>query len=313
MPVRNFQYFMMTVPNLEVGRRFYADFGLDTKERSGRIICSCYGRNQDQVVLVEGEHKRLHHLCFGAAEADMKGISDALNQSGDAEQVDSPKEAESGDGIWLRDFDGMLTNIRVANETPSGDGLTPTFNLPNHINRLGRRSELVENVSIHPRRLGHVVAFTSDPVRKVKLYNEVFGLRVSDYIADFLFFLYTPTGSDHHIVGFAKSKNYGLQHAGFEVGSTDEVAIGGGQMIMKGYTPAWGPGRHAPGSNVFFYTRDPWKGIVEYYTDMDYIPAGASWEAIDWFPRRDSSTIWGTPQPSDFPTNFEVVGNMSKG
>jgi hypothetical protein len=88
------------------------------------------------------------------------------------------------------------------------------------------------------------------------------------------------------------------------LGGADEVGMGGRQMIDRGYIHVWGPGRHGPGSNLYFYMRDPWNSIIEYFADMDYIPAGTNWQAVDWA-TKEETVIWGTDEPKDFPTNFE--------
>ena len=304
MPVRNLQYYAQTVPDLEVGRKFFNDFGLETAERDGMVVCRCAGRDQDQVVLIEGKRKRLHHVSFGARAGDMDGLRSRLEAAG-AEFADAPEHFGQG-GIWFRDMDGMLTNIQAAEPAPWDEGLAPDFNTPTRHPRLGERTALIEDPPVRPRRLGHVVLFARDAAGKRKFYADVMGLALADSVADFLHFMYAPTGSDHHIVAFAKSGGYGLQHAGFEVGSTDEVGMGGRQMVDKGYIASWGPGRHGPGSNVFFYMRDPWNGIVEYFADMDFIPEGADWNAENWA-SKESTVVWGTSEPKDFPTNFEIL------
>jgi catechol-2,3-dioxygenase len=83
----------------------------------------------------------------------------------------------------------MLTNIRVAEEAPWQDGLSPTFNTPANRQRLGSRTELIEDPPVRPRRLGHVVLFTKDAVAKQKFYIDVLGMKLADRVADFLHFL----------------------------------------------------------------------------------------------------------------------------
>jgi hypothetical protein len=54
----------LQIPDLETGRQFYADFGLDVTERGNTLVVRCAGRDQDQVVLTEGPRKRLSHVVF---------------------------------------------------------------------------------------------------------------------------------------------------------------------------------------------------------------------------------------------------------
>lgn len=303
MPIRNLQYYAVTVPDLEVGKKFYTDFGLELSAHNEDMLTfRCFGRDQDQLFLIKGETKKFHHICFGCAPEDIDTIRQRLVEEG-AELVDAP-EHFSNEGLWFRDFEGGLTRIMVADEAPCEDGLTPTFNRPATKPRIDERLELVGDPPVRPRKVGHVVLFTTDIERKVEFYSSVFDMKLADGISHFLRFMYCSTGSDHHVVAFAKSGGIGIQHTGFEVGSADEAAMGGRQMGDKGHTLTWGPGRHGPGSNAYFYMRDPWNGMVEYFADMDYIPAESDWEPGIW--EKEDTIVWGTIEPSDFPTNYEL-------
>jgi hypothetical protein len=66
--------YALTVPDAEAGKRFYSTFGLIPAERDNVTILRCEGRDQDQVFLVEGKRKQLHHLRFGADEAGLANI-----------------------------------------------------------------------------------------------------------------------------------------------------------------------------------------------------------------------------------------------
>ena len=71
MTIRSLQHVALAVPDPAKGRKFYTDFGLDAREDGKSIAMRCFGRDQDQVVLVEGPKKRLHHVCFGATPAGL--------------------------------------------------------------------------------------------------------------------------------------------------------------------------------------------------------------------------------------------------
>lgn len=303
MTIRTIHHFSMTVPDLEVARAFYEDFGLETFYRDDTLVCRCYGRDQDQVILTQGQRKRLSYVSFGTDEASLAAIRKRLEKSG-IELVDAPKNVP-GDGIWFRDFDGMLTNIKAAEEAPWDTAPRVTFNTPDNRQARTGRTELMDEKPIKPRRMGHVVLFSTDPNRKVAFYNEMFEMRLSDRVAAFLSFLHSSAGSDHHIVAFGKSTTYGLHHVGFDVGTSDEVGAAARQMVDKGYIPGWGPGRHFVGSNTFAYIRDPWNSMHEYFADMDYIGPDAGWDAQDWV-QLGTRSIWGDAEPLDFGKNFET-------
>ena len=306
MPVRNLQYVAMQVPDLDVGRRFYTDFGLEAQKRGNDLILKCVGRNQDQLKLLEGSKKRLHHICFGTVEAEIKSLQAAIEKVG-FHIIDSPSEVADGSGIWWRDFEDMLFNIRVAVDVPPAIGADYITN--DHLNkrRVGRLHEFFEWPQIHPRRLGHVVVFTSDLKRKTQLFETVLGFALSDSIGPFMDFHRLLAGGDHHVIAFVQSHAPGLQHVAFEVANSDEVHYGGQRMLDKGYIDAWGPGRHAgPGSNLFHYLRDPWSSCVEYFADIDYIPEGINWEPRRYKPG-ELPDFWGPSVPKSFNVNFEAI------
>lgn len=309
MPVRSLQYVAMCVPDLEVGRRFYTDFGLEAEERGDNLILRCQGREQDQLRLLEGSPKQLHHVCFGTREDELPQLQTALENSG-ARIVDAPAETihsnGGGEGIWWRDFEEMLFNVRAAEDTPWDTEIDYKVNTPGEKNRIGRRHEFFDYPQIRPRRLGHTVLFTTDLKRKRRDF-EAIGFRLADSIGEFMDFYYLATGSDHHVLGFVISHSPALQHVAFEVAGADEVHFGGRRMMDKGYIDAWGPGRHAgPGSNLFHYLRDPWSSCIEYFADIDYIPEGTNWEPEVYGP--DSyPDFWGPSVPRQFNTNFEKI------
>src|SRR5262249_16628012 len=152
--------------------------------------------------------------------------------------------------------------------------------------------------------LGHVLFFTPDPEAAERFYTGVLGFRVSDRVPGLLSFLRCST--DHHNLAFAKSSRRGFHHASYEVGSFDEVGMGGMWMRAQGWEPAWGMGRHAIGSNVFYYIRDPWGSYAEYFHDIDCIPEDAAWEPRDW-EAKYALYCWGPDVPPDFIENKEAA------
>ena len=311
MAVTNLQHFALTVPDPAVGRDFYQAAGLDAIERGDQIAMRCAGRDQDQVLLVEGPSRRLHHFSFGTTEEGLAAVSRAAEAMGVIRR-DAPNETALP-GLWLEDSDGILVNVRVAEPAPSlggpvalGDPERWQVNCPGHYDRRGSRGAIERDAEVLPRRLGHVLQFTGDTAAKTKFYTDVLGMRLADHVGDALAWFYCQGGSDHHVIAFGKSDGPGFHHASFEMANIDHIGVGAQRLLDKGYQNGWGLGRHVIGSNYFHYVRDPWNGLIEFFSDIDYIPDGMEWPAKDW-PEQDSLYLWGPGVPEDFIVNYETA------
>ncbi len=311
MSVTSLQHVALAVPDPEAGKSFYTDFRLEAQVRGNQIAMRCPGGDRDQVILIEGAKRKLHHICLGTAADQLAGIQEKAEKSG-ARLVDAPGETP-GEGIWFADPDGILINIRVADAATPAGGPNPSsaeaplkINSPGHFERLGVRAAPERGRACKPLRLGHMLQFTPNFAGKLDFYTDVLGFRLADKVGAGAAWLYCDGGSDHHVMAFAATGATGLHHLSFEFANIDEVGQGAKQLIEKGHRNGWGFGRHVIGSNYFHYVRDPWNSLVEFYCDMDYIPAGADWEVRDW-PEEDMLYAWGPDLPDDFLTNFEAV------
>ena len=311
MAVTNLQHVGLAVPDIQIGLDFYGDAGLETYARDGMGVVGCQGRSQDQLRLIEGARKKLHHLCFGTTEAGLASIRANLESNG-VQLLDAPNESPD-EGLWVRDPDGIYVNIKIADAAPSFGGPDalgnqadwPT-NTPGHFERRGLRAAPPRDIAVNPRRLGHVLQFTPDVDRKIDFYTRMLGMRVADRVGEMIAFMYLQGGSDHHVVALAKSDGPGLHHASFEMANADHISLNAQRMVDKGHRSHWGFGRHVIGSNFFHYMRDPWDGLIEFFSDIDYIPGDCAWEAGEW-PEQDSLYLWGPALPEDFVTNYELA------
>lgn len=305
--IRNLQHFALAVPDLEVGRAFYEAFGLIESARRNSLVMRCDDRDQDQVVLLEGPGRRLHHVSFGIQQGDLAAMKARLEANGIV--LLDPPYAEAPGGLWLRDPDGTLVNLQVAEGQPSAAAAAMPLNCPGDFRRIARRGAPSRDAQTRPRRLGHVLLFSPDVRRMTRFYTELLGMRLSDTVAGgMLAFMRSAGDSDHHVLALAHSDRPGFHHASFEVGSIDEIVRGTERLTEAGYKPSWGLGRHVVGSNFFYYIRDPWNGLAEYFFDIDFVPGDADWQARDWDPR-DGFFLWSTggPPPPDFVQNFEAA------
>ncbi|RXR27697.1 VOC family protein [Sphingobium fluviale] len=306
--ITSLQHIALGIPDMTVGVDFYEAFGLERVDRPNHVAMRCFGRDQDQVVLIEtGQKRKFHHFSLGTTAAGMETIAQRLQERG-ITRLDPPY-AGAPAGLWFRDPEGSLVNVQIAEAADFvRDTPAPLKNRPGLYARLGEKGCPPFDIQPRPRRMGHFILFAQDVIAQSHFYCEVLGLRLSDRIVDgYAAFMRTSGDSDHHVVALLKSAAPGFHHASFEMGDIDEAGVAATRLLSKGYKHVWGPGRHGVGSNYFHYFRDPWNGMAEYFHDIDYIPEQAMWEAQEWT-KKDGMFLWSAdgPPPADFGTNYEM-------
>jgi catechol 2,3-dioxygenase-like lactoylglutathione lyase family enzyme len=300
--VHSLDHFSLGVPSIDEAERFFAAFGLDVR-RAGDALelrtfdsAHCWG-----VVNGTGRPKRLQYLSFGVHAGDLPVFAARVARAGIG---CAPHPLGDGQGLWLRSPDGVPLQLKIADKVTPDVAPEPARRPPPA--RGGAAAPARSQVRpVRPRRLSHVLCFTPDVPRMVEFCRAVLGMRLSDHSADAIAFLHAVHGSDHHLLAFAKSDRPGLHHSSWTVDSIDEVGLGSEQMRTHGYADGWGVGRHVLGSNYFYYVRDPWKTWAEYSFDIDFIPAGADWQAGD-HPAEDSIYVWGPSMHPEFIVNPEA-------
>jgi catechol 2,3-dioxygenase-like lactoylglutathione lyase family enzyme len=299
--IHSLDHFALSVPDLENARRFYTAFGLDARPDGNVMGLHTFEHRQRWGVLVEGPTKRVHHLSFGVFDDDFPRFEERIGQLG-IPRLDPPRGIES-DGLWMRDPDGMLIELRVAQKTSPDRKYAYEFtSSPQGKPGAPKRSQ---SPATKPSRLAHCLLFTRDVPATLAFYKDVLGLRLSDRSGDDIAFMHGIHGSDHHLIAFARSNAPGLHHVCWDVRSISEIGMGAMQMAAKGYVAGWGLGRHVLGSNYFHYVRDPWGSYCEYSCDMDYIPVDQDWPAAN-HDAEDAFYVWGPAPPADWTHNHEA-------
>jgi len=142
-----------------------------------------------------------------------------------------------------------------------------------------------------PVQLTHVVFNAADAEATATMTENALGFKVSDRTKGMVF---VRCNDSHHSTAFARAGYASLNHIAFEMEDLDAVMRGIGRMRDYGFAPAWGPGRHGPGDNVYAYYISPFGAVVEYSTavnkvELDY-HTGAP-EDWTWPPNRIDQ--WG--------------------
>lgn len=149
----------------------------------------------------------------------------------------------------------------------------------------------VANVPDRAVRLTHVVLNAVDAEATARFAEDILGFKVSDRTKGMVF---VRCNRSHHSIAFARAGFASLNHIAFEMTDIDAVMRGIGRLRDVGMVPAWGPGRHGPGANVFAYFIAPFGAVVEFSTavevvDEDY-PTG---EPDDWTWPPNRIDQWG--------------------
>ncbi len=294
--------FVLSVPEIEKAEHFYGQFGLDARADGDTLGLHTRRDGYRWGRVIGGARKAMHHVAFHCFEEDLPRFRRHLEAEG-VKRLDPPPGFDSN-GLWLRDHDGMLLEIRVGAKTsPDEKAPMPTTPTP-----AGRRNAPYRRLADRaaPGRLSHILRFTPNIDRAIAFYGRIMGLRLSDRSADAIAFMHGVHGSDHHLVAFAKSNAPGLHHLSWDVPSLDDIGLGAMAMADKGYMKGWGFGRHVLGSNYFHYVQDPWGSFCEYSCDIDYVPNTMDWEGAEHSPE-DGFYLWGPNLPSDFVHNYEAA------
>lgn len=303
--VHSVDRFVFTVPDLEDARRFYNAFGLEVRQQGQRLDLYTQGHPHCWAsIQTASGAKQLQYISYGIFADDLPIFRSRIRERGlEAAPHPLAKGLERGENLWLRDPDGVSIELVVAAKVSPSAKTQPTPASPLEPGQ-GAAPGRSRVQKVHPRYLSHILRFTPDVPRAVAFGDEVLGLRLADRSGDVIAFTYSPHGSDHHLVAFAKSHAPGLHHSSWDVGSIHEVGLGAEQMRDAGWGKGWGVGRHVLGSNYFNYVRDPWGSYCEYSCDIDFIAADLDWPSADHAPQ-DALYVWGPAVPDDFTTNHE--------
>jgi catechol 2,3-dioxygenase-like lactoylglutathione lyase family enzyme len=299
--IHSLDHFSLTVPDLDVAAAFYRRFGLDVRPAGDEFGLHTFESPHRWAQFRRGPTKALAYLSFGAYAEDMPVFRDRLERRGVA-TVAPPPNAVDDTGLWFHDDDGTLLEIRVAAKVSPDVKSSVSYPVtPEGVAAMPLRADAT---TVRPRRLSHILVFTSDVPRAIDFYRDTVGLGLSDASGDGIAFMHGIHGSDHHLVAFAKSDARGFHHCSWDVGSVNEVGLGAMQMADGGHIAGWGLGRHVLGSNFFHYVRDPWGSYSEYSHDIDYIPGDGRWKPSN-VSAENGFYLWGPAPPADFAFNYE--------
>ena len=261
--------------DLERHAQFYEDvWGLTPVAASGETVF-LRGRSAEPFLLSlhRGQRRGIHHIAFGmVSRDDVDRAAGALSASG-VKIVEAPRSIEEpggGYGFRFIDPDGRCIELTAAS--------------------IGKRDGIPER-NVRPSSICHVVLNTPDIDRSVDFYTRVLGFRISDWSEHQMVFL--RCNSKHHMISFNQAPYASVNHVAYLVSGVDELMQGVANLRKSGVEPAWGPGRHGPGNNVFCYFKDPLGYVAEYTCDIDIIADEAAHQPQVWQRTPEAIDRWG--------------------
>ena len=197
----------LSVPDLDVGKNFYTCMGLNARLEDEAYVFRCEGRDQDQLRLIKGPQKEIAWMTWATHQ---KGYAQILKTLLDI-KIDFQHTHEGSNfghspeqSLWLRDPDGMLLNIVVSESAVQSRDAVKLNHPGEAFHRIAERGAPDRHVDARPRKLGHVLKFSTDVNRLVAFYTTVLGMKLSDRIGDKeVAFLRCAGDSDHHTLALS--------------------------------------------------------------------------------------------------------------
>lgn len=292
-------------PDLGKAERFLVDFGLSVVERTDeRLVLRGTGPSPCCYVVHRAPAARFVGPAFTVASRDDLARLAALPGASAIAPTGLPG---GGERVRLTDPSGFTVDAVW--------GQTPAAPLPHRapLPRNGPDGQPRVNAGQRPPvappevlRLGHVVLEAADWQATCAWYTQHFGFIPSDVAVlpdgspavAFLRLDLGDTPADHHTLALVQGLGPRYGHAAFEVCDADAVGMGQRLLRERGWTHAWGIGRHILGSQIFDYWEDACGDKHEHYSDGDVFTAD---QPMGVHPvSRAGMAQWGPPMPSSF-------------
>jgi catechol-2,3-dioxygenase len=272
----------LRTPDVEGTAMFLTDImGLRrTSDLEGEILLSSNEKHHE-IQLMAGERAGLDHLGLEVEdERDLDVLRDALIAAGASILSESPQE--DGIGSALR-FVGPL-------------------DLQFELYTAMKREPLSVEHYMPPlsRRFGHITLRTEGRAELEPFLINVLGFRTTDTLGGRATWL--RCDFDHHGIAVIDSAKTVLHHYAFELENWSAIQRYCDHLAFIGKRLVWGPGRHAPGRNLYTYIPDPDNTLVEGYADLLQVYDDANYVPIDWTSRGEGAlNLWGPMPPSEWP------------
>ncbi len=290
MALHSLQRISIGVPDVAATTPFYEAFGLAHTAPASFATTD----GGEQLRLVDAPWRRIEQIVVAVDDADDLGrIRTALEHGGHQPVV-------TDTSLQVREpHVGADVVVEIGDRQLATTSLPTPVNRPGAPARVNRPAEVVLRTdAVRPRRLSHIVLGTPNYEASLHFFTELLGFQISDQIPGIMAF--TRCSDSHHNLALQAMPGTFFHHVAFEVDSADEVLRGGSNMVeADADRHMWGLGRHAIGSNWFWYLRDPAGNYVEYTADIDQITSNELYTPKDWA-GKEFLYAYGPPIPPAF-------------
>lgn len=257
--------------------------GLRVTRSEGKVTWLAADGREAELVLHESDENSVRMVGFEAPDEDhVAEIRSRIEAAGCTIVSDTPSLDGCAAGVSFRTPQGHLLEAHTPTREQIYGGRKPSR-------------------GVGPIRLDHVNILSPDPLATVDQIKSIFGMRVSEKLAnDSLTWLRAGNGL-HHILGIVRG-NTGLHHYSFEFADFSDYNRLGDLLDTIDKQYVWGPGRHRPGANNYAYYFDACGAICEISHGMTMIHDEARFvpNIITNLKRPDNvrtMNVWGTPAP----------------
>jgi catechol 2,3-dioxygenase-like lactoylglutathione lyase family enzyme len=288
----------LAVPNLETSSAFFSAFGLSTGAPATDPQASRRFGTRDggeQLVLTKARHRGVRSITVEVDDADdldrigtrLAAADHTIDRTGSRLRVTEP---HSRIDVFVDVAARRTTTPTPAVDETNAPGRTTRINRPAHA--------IMDNTTVQPSSLAHAVIGSPNQPATLAFFTDLIGFEISDQLPGIIAF--TRCSESHHNLAIQLAPCPLLHHVAFEVDSIDDVARAGSELIRADETrQLWGLGRHAIGSNWFWYLREPNGHYVEYTADIDRITSQDLYEPKEWV-GHEFLYSFGQPPPQVF-------------
>lgn len=250
-----------------------ADFYASTMGYAGQWRDSGWSGQLDGrgLSIREGAENAIDHVVFALPDEHALADLTARLASASAPWREASPDMPGGASILLADPDGNRVVFAVTD-----------------------RQDAAATGSV-PCRLQHIVFASDDMLAMVRFYCDILGFAPSDYVMDEdgdLTSAFLRCSREHHSLAVFRAPRKRLDHLCYDVADWLHIRDWADAFSKHRVVLRWGPGRHGPGDNLFFFVNDPDGNWLEFSAELEDVPG--SRDIGSWPHEERTLNYWGS-------------------